>query len=97
MPHMATTAERLAVVETQVANLDEKIDDLQYEVKSSHGDIKDQLKTMYDASCTQHAELATKIKDLEGFKSKWTYMVLGGVAVLGWVSGHVDAIAAFLK
>ena len=94
---MATTAERLAVVETQVSNLDEKIDDLQLEVKASHSDIKDQLKTMYDASCTQHAELATKIKDLEGFKSKWTYLVLGGVAVLGWVSGHIDAIAAFLK
>jgi hypothetical protein len=94
---MATTAERLAVVETQVKNLDEKIDDLQVEVKSSHSDIKDQLKTMYDASCTQHAELADKIKDLEGFKSKWTYLILGGVAVLGWVSGHIDSIAAFLK
>jgi predicted nucleic acid-binding Zn-ribbon protein len=94
---MATTAERIAVVETQVSNLDEKIDDLQVEVKASHADIKNQLKTMYDASCTQHAELATKIKDLEGFKSKWTYLILGGIAVLGWVSGHIDAIAAFLK
>jgi predicted nucleic acid-binding Zn-ribbon protein len=94
---MATTAERIAVVETQVRNLDEKIDDLQVEVKSSHGDIKKQLTSMYDASCTQHAELATKIKDLEGFRMKWTYLVLGGIAVLGWVSGHIDALAAFLK
>jgi hypothetical protein len=52
---------------------------------------------MYDASCTQHAELATKIKDLEGFRMKWTYLVLGGIAVLGWVSGHIDTLAAFLK
>ncbi len=94
---MATTAERIAIVETQVKNLDEKIDDLQVEVKSSHTDIKEQLKTMYDASCTQHAELAGKIKDLEGFRMKWTYLILGGVAVLGWVSGHIDAIANFLK
>jgi predicted nucleic acid-binding Zn-ribbon protein len=94
---MATTAERIAVVETQVRNLDEKIDDLQVEVKSSHTDIKKQLTNMYDASCTQHAELATKIKDLEGFRMKWTYLVLGGIAVLGWVSGHIDALAAFLK
>lgn len=94
---MATTAERIAIVETQVKNLDEKIDDLQIEVKSSHTDIKEQLKTMYDASCTQHAELADKIKDLEGFRMKWTYLILGGVAVLGWVSGHIDAIANFLK
>jgi phage host-nuclease inhibitor protein Gam len=94
---MATTAERIAVVETQVKNLDEKIDDLQVEVKSSHSDIKTQLTAMYEASCTQHAELATKIKDLEGFRMKWTYLVLGGLAVLGWVSGHIDSIAAFLK
>lgn len=97
MPGMATTAERIAVVETQVKNLDEKIDDLQVEVKSSHSDIKTQLTSMYEASCTQHAELATKIKDLEGFRMKWTYLILGGLAVLGWVSGHIDTISAFLK
>lgn len=94
---MATTAERLGIVETKVANLDEKLDDIKGDVQQSHQDIKTQLKTMYDASCTQHAELATKIKDLEGFKNKWTYMGLGGLAVLGWVTGHIDSISAFLK
>lgn len=94
---MATTAERLGIVETKVANLDEKLDDIKVDVQQSHQDIKTQLKTMYDASCTQHAELATKIKDLEGFKNKWTYMGLGGLAVLGWVTGHIDSISAFLK
>jgi hypothetical protein len=94
---MATVQERVGILETKVDGLTEKIDDIRTDVKDSHEDIKTQLKTMYDASCTQHAELATKIKDLEGFKMKWTYMVLGGVAVLGWVSGHIDSIAAFLK
>jgi chromosome segregation ATPase len=45
----------------------------------------------------QHQELAGKIKELEGFRMKWTYMILGGVAVLGWVSSHLDKITAFLK
>lgn len=45
----------------------------------------------------QHTELAGKIKELEGFKNKWTYTVLGGVAVLGWVSGHLDTLAIFFK
>ena len=94
---MATTAERIAIVETKVANLDEKIDHIQVDIKSNHDDLKAQLKTMYDASCTQHAELAVKIKDLEGFKMKWTYMILGGVAVLGWVSSHWDSVANFFK
>lgn len=94
---MATTAERIAVVETKVANLDEKMDHLQGDINENHADLKAQLKTMYDASCTQHAELAGKIKELEGFKMKWTYMILGGVAVLGWVSSHWDTVAQFFK
>ena len=94
---MATVAERVSVLETKVDNFGEKIDEVKLDVKEGHTDIKQQLKTMYDASCTQHAELATKIKDLEGFKMKWSYMVLGGLAVLGWVSGHIDSISAFLK
>jgi SMC interacting uncharacterized protein involved in chromosome segregation len=94
---MATVSERVSVLETKVDNFGDKLDEVKVDVKESHTDIKQQLKTMYDASCTQHAELATKIKDLEGFKMKWTYMVLGGAAVLGWVTGHIDSITAFLK
>ena len=97
MPTMATVSERVSVLETKVDNFSEKLDEVKEDVKEGHTDIKLQLKTMYDASCTQHAELATKIKELEGFKMKWTYMVLGGVAVLGWVSGHLDKITAVLK
>lgn len=94
---MATVTERVSVLETKIDNFDEKLDDLKTEVKESHEDIKTQLKTMYDASCTQHAELATKIKDLEGFKNKWVYTFLGGIAVLGWMSGNLDKILAVLK
>jgi hypothetical protein len=94
---MATVSERVSVLETKVDNFSEKLDTVKDDVKESHTDIKSQLKTMYDASCSQHAELATKIKELEGFRMKWTYMILGGVAVLGWVSGHMDKITAFLK
>ena len=94
---MATVAERISVLETKVENFDEKLDDIKLDVTSNHTDIKQQLEKMYTASCTQHAEMAGKIKELEGFKMKWTYLILGGVAVLGWVSGHIDAITAFLK
>lgn len=89
---MATAAERLGIVETKVENLNEKLDHIQEDVKSSHVEIKEQLKTMYDASCTQHAELATKITDLEKFKSKWTMYViilLAFGAGTGWIK-HLD-------
>ena len=99
---MATTAERLGVVETKVANLDEKLDDLKVDVKDMHDcldktrdSLINKLDEMYGASCTQHYELAKKISELEKFRLKWVYMVSGGVAVLGIVSGHLDKFAKF--
>jgi len=89
---MASTSERLGIVETKVENLNEKLDTIQEDVKSSHGEIKEQLETMYEASCSQHAQLAAKIHDLEGFKLKWTYLVAGAVAVAGVMIGHLDKL-----
>lgn len=94
---MATTAERLGVVETKVQNLDEKLDTLKDEVKDSHDDIKSQLKTMYDASCEQHAQLAKKISTLEKMRDKITWMSAGAVAILGIFTGHIDKVVALLK
>jgi hypothetical protein len=52
---------------------------------------------MYHASCTQHSELAKKLSELEKFKDKWVYVVMGGVAVLGWITGHAETITKFLN
>ena len=96
---MATTVERLGIVETKVANLDEKIDEIKVDVNQLGTGINSRLDQMYDASCTQHAELAksvksthteldAKISELQQFKQKWMYLILGGIAVLGFVSGQ---------
>ena len=100
---MATTVERLGIVETKVTNLDEKIDDIKVDVNQLGTGINSRLDQMYDASCTQHAELAksiknthteldAKISELQQFKQKWMYLVLGGIAVLGFVSGHIETL-----
>ena len=100
---MATTAERLGIDETKVANLDEKIDEIKVDVNQLGSGINSRLDQMYDASCTQHAELAksiknthteldAKISELQHFKQKWMYLILGGIAVLGFVSGHFEAL-----
>jgi hypothetical protein len=101
---MATTVERLGIVETKVENLDEKLDDLKTDVKDMH-DCLDQtrdsligkLDEMYSASCNQHAELATKISDLEKWKQKWVYMLAGGAVVISWVSAHADTVLKLIK
>jgi phosphate starvation-inducible protein PhoH len=101
---MASTAERLGIVETKVVNLDEKIDDLKVDVKDMHDcldrtrdDLTAKLDEMYQASCVQHAELAKKISAMEKLKDKWTYATMGGIVVVGWLSGHYEKILAVLK
>ena len=96
---MATTVERLGIVETKVENLNEKMDDLKVGVKEMHecldntrDDLKTQLSEMYEASCTQHAELAKKISSLEKTKEKWTWIIAGVIGAGGFFAGHADKL-----
>jgi len=96
---MASTAERLGIVETKVHTLDEKLDDLKVDVKDVHDcldktrdDLTFQLEKMYNTSCSQHAEMANKITSLEKSRDKWIWTIAGAIAVIGWVSGHTEII-----
>lgn len=92
---MATTAERLGIVEVKVINLNEKIDDLKNDVKDVHDcldrtgeELKDQLKLMHDESCRQHDVLANKVDELEKLRSKYTnygIIALAFAAGAGWI------------
>jgi chromosome segregation ATPase len=100
---MATTVERISIVETKVENLSEKMDDLKVDVKDMHDcldktrdSLVEKLNEMYTASCDQHAELAKKIGNLEQIRQKMVWMVAGGVAFAGILSGHMDKVLAFL-
>ena len=101
---MASTIERLGIVETKVENLNEKLDDLKVDVKEMHDcldktrdTIEAKLEVMYQASCTQHAEMAKKMSTMEHFKDKWMYTFGGGMIVLSWASAHAESILSILK
>ena len=100
---MATTTERLGIVETKVQNLDEKIDELKTGVKEMHDcldktrdSLTEKLNTMYDASCNQHKSLAEEINALKTQRDKWLWTAAGAIAVMGWVSGHAATIVKYL-
>jgi len=104
---MPSVTERVSVVEVQVANLDEKLDEIKDDVKDMHdcldrtgAELKAALREMDHTTCTHHQnlsenlkktndELSNRIGEIEKLKTKWTYLALGGAAVLGWL-GHMD-------
>ena len=101
---MATTVERLGVVETKVENLNEKIDELKVDVKEMHDcldktrdGLTEKLNEMYDASCSQHSALAKEISALKSQRDKWVWLGAGALAALGWASGHTDLLTMFVK
>jgi flagellar capping protein FliD len=101
---MATTVERLGVVETKVENLNEKLDELKADVKEMHDcldktrdGLTEKLNEMYDASCTQHSQLAKEISALKSQRDKWIWTSAGIVAAIGWVSGHADILLKLVK
>lgn len=100
---MATTTERLGIVETKVQNLDEKIDELKIDVKEMHDcldktrdSLTEKLSTMYDASCNQHKSLAKEINALKSQRDKWLWTAAGAIAAMGWISGHAATIIKFI-
>jgi len=101
---MPTVAERVSVLETKVENIAEKIDDVKIDIKDVHdcldrtGDsLHATLREMGEKAETAHGELAKKISELEKFKTKWMYLIMGGVAVLGFASGHAAALLKLIS
>ena len=103
---MATTAERLGVVEIKVINLDEKIDDLKDDIKQVHDcldrtgeELKDQLRLMHSESSKQHDVLAAKVDELEKLRSKYTsygIVALAFAAGAGWIGNpNMELILKF--
>jgi uncharacterized coiled-coil protein SlyX len=83
---------RIAVLETQVQNLDEKIDEVKVEISKMHDcldrtreDLTVVLKEMRKEATAQHSALSQRLEDFEKIKAKWTYLVLGGIAAAGWL------------
>jgi N-acetylglutamate synthase/N-acetylornithine aminotransferase len=85
---MATVAERVSVLETKIDNFDEKFDDIRQDITTNQSSLIETLKEMREASTTQHAEMAGKIKDLQVLKDKWIKYGMIGLAFAagaGWI------------
>ena len=77
--------------------LNEKLDNMLGEYRSTRDDFYTHANDLHKQQTAQHHELADKISDLEQFRAKWTYMSLGGVAVIGWLSAYWDTLLKILE
>ena len=93
---IAMLPERVAIVETKVQQIEEKIDELKLDVKEMHDcldltrdGIMKQLDKMHEESCAQHNELAGKVKEIQTFKNKVSMYVMAALAFAagtGWLN-----------
>ncbi len=77
--------------------VNEKLDVMLTEYRSNRDKFYAHADDLHKIQTAQHHELADKISDLEKFRAKWTYLVLGGVAVIGWISAYWETIVKILN
>jgi tetrahydromethanopterin S-methyltransferase subunit B len=74
-----------------------KLEKMQEEYRANSGKYFEHADKLHAEDQASHSALDKKIKDLESFKTKWVYMTAGGIAVLGFLSGHATALSNLLK
>jgi hypothetical protein len=77
--------------------LTEKLDNILGEFRSNKDKFYAHAEDLHTQQTAQHHELAAKISDLEKFRAKWTYLGLGGVAVIGWLSAYWETVVKILE
>lgn len=77
--------------------LHERLDQMLEEYRLNRDKFYEHANKLHEDEKVEHKALTAKIEELEKFKNKWVYMILGGVAVLGWISGHLDQIIHYIK
>jgi len=77
--------------------LSDKLEKMQDEYRVNSTRFFEHADKLHAEDQASHSALDKKIKDLEAFKTKWVYMTAGGIAVLGFMSGHATALSNFFK
>jgi uncharacterized coiled-coil DUF342 family protein len=77
--------------------LDNKLDIMLVEYRSNRDKFYAHADELHKIQTAQHHELADKITDLEKFRAKWTYLILGGVAVIGWIAAYWETVVKILN
>lgn len=75
----------------------EKLDHMLDEYRDNRDNFYAHANKLHKEQSDQHNLLAGKITELEKFKAKWTYLVLGGTAVIGWITAYWDTVIKIVE
>ena len=103
--------ERIAKLEAQVESLKDDVKEVREDIKELHSrittgnrEIMDKLDEKIDALAEadkdQHISLKEsmeKVKSRVDVLEQWRWMIVGGAIVIGYLIGHLDFFAKFLK
>jgi putative methionine-R-sulfoxide reductase with GAF domain len=89
---MPTTNERVAVLETKMDGVTEKIDDLRDTLTESHNKLIDQLDHVREENSKEHARVMALLDDLKDFKNKWVWVGGAALTMLSLIFGHLETI-----
>jgi predicted nucleic acid-binding Zn-ribbon protein len=108
---MAIDIERIAKLEAQVEGIKEDVAAVKQDIKELHSrittgnrEITDHIDKKIDdlakSDEEQHDAMGVKIDALAGridLLERWKWMIVGGAIVVGYLVGHLDFFAKFLK
>ena len=103
--------ERIAKLEAQMEDLKEDVADVKQDIKELHSRITtgnreilekfdEKIDALAKSDKEQHEALKdsmTKVKERVDILEKWRWMIVGGAIVIGYLIGHLDFFAKFLK
>ena len=103
--------ERIAKLEAQVESIKEDVAGVKQDIKELHSrittgnrEIMDKLDEKIDelakSDREQHESLKTsmdKVKERVDVLERWRWMIVGGAIVIGYLIGHLDLFAKFVK
>jgi predicted nucleic acid-binding Zn-ribbon protein len=103
--------ERIAKLEAQVEGIKEDVAAVKQDIKDLHSrittgnrEITDHIDKKIDDLAKndedQHNTMGVKIDSLAGridLLERWKWMIVGGSIVVGYLIGHLDFFAKFLK
>ena len=103
--------ERIAKLEVQVEGVKDDVAAVKQDIKELHSrittgnrEIMDKLDEKIDelakSDREQHEALKSamdKVKERVDILERWRWMIVGGAIVIGYLMGHLDFFAKFLK